>query len=164
MTAGLDLLRSPKPPRPCALKSASTEIFRKSRASQGRSAAYRFGAYREFAYAYGKPRQDRQSLQTDPVGYEGDLNLYLFTRNDPLNNIDPNGRDVVALTRPIGFGARHQAFIVGSNESHRWEYRSLNGADGPFPNHAPNTRHTYFDPWRARSRTKVCGVTTATFG
>ena len=36
-------------------------------------------------------RQDRQSLQTDPVIYDVDLNLYTYTYNDPLNLRDTNG-------------------------------------------------------------------------
>lgn len=30
-------------------------------------------------------------LQTDPVGYDDDLNLYQYVGNDPLSRIDPSG-------------------------------------------------------------------------
>lgn len=30
-------------------------------------------------------------LQTDPVVYEDDLNLFAYVRNDPLNCTDPKG-------------------------------------------------------------------------
>lgn len=91
LMAGKPACGVPRCPR--AVKTASRKLFRNRTASRGRSAAYGFVASRENAHAYGKPRQDRQSLQTDPVGYAADLNIYTYVANDPLNITDSSGAD-----------------------------------------------------------------------
>jgi len=50
-------------------------------------------------------------LQTDPVGYGDNTNLYMFVANDPINNFDPNGTVCIPLVNSdSAFCRRSQLF------------------------------------------------------
>ncbi len=52
-------------------------------------------------------------LQTDPVGYEPDLNLYAYVHDDPVDLTDPTGNCPICVTIAIGAGGGALAGLGG---------------------------------------------------
>jgi hypothetical protein len=61
------------------------------------------------------------------------INPYVYVANNPINAIDPDGRDIVVLSygaQRRGHKYGHNAILVGSDKK-GWTYFSLDG-DGPY--------------------------------
>ncbi len=69
-------------------------------------------------------------IQIDPVAdFYLKLTPYNYVANNPINDIDTNGKDIIFLNASTDAkGAGHAAVIIG-NPTDGWFYYSLNGTE-----------------------------------
>jgi RHS repeat-associated protein len=74
-------------------------------------------------------------LQTDPVGFKDDLNLYTYVMGDPLNATDPDGREIRLQSQNVvpGLGNHAKVTMIPENQA---KYKH----DPRFQNIAPDGR------------------------
>jgi len=94
----------------------------------GREADYETGLYYYRARYYDS--KVGRFITKDPIGFEGgDVNLYAYVLNNPVNLNDPEGLEVMLCKRPA-FGIikkRPHCYIVVNGQVYSWHTKSFGG-------------------------------------
>ena len=104
-------------------------------------------------YDYGARMQDGMRFTTvDPLAEKYySISPYAYCLNNPVKNIDPDGKDVVVLTAPAGaHGMGHMAILI-QNKDHTWSLWSKNGTNESSGMSGPNDRKPDFGTGKFKS-------------
>lgn len=55
------------------------------------------------------------------------ISPYVYVNNNPINSIDPDGRDLIVLSAPSHVGGLGHAAVLSGNEQTGYRYYSKNG-------------------------------------
>jgi len=119
--------------------------------TQGGTAAYRYAGRRfdpETGLYYNRARMYSASLgrflQTDPIGTDGGINIYAYTGDDPINAVDPMGKDCSTSNGFISCSSSNYKFTVPVAKSPlAWPFNGTDAAN--FTSTDPGY-HTYSTP------------------